>query len=52
MLLNRAVRSGQRFNLAIENIERFKYVQDSSKYTTATTTTKEINNGEKWYQLY
>ena len=31
MLLNRAVRFMARFNLAIENMARFKYVQEGSK---------------------
>ena len=50
MLLNRPVQFMKLFNLAIENIERFKYVQDCSKYTTKKK--KEIDNDGNGFALF
>ena len=50
MLLNRPARFMKLFNLAIENMERFKYVQDCSKYTTKEK--KKIDDDKNGFALF
>ena len=45
MLLNLLARSMKLFDPAIENMERFKYVQDSSKYNKGKKEIEYDKNG-------